>query len=119
MIAYEGAQARAPSTPEDLPRRTITPETAQALARIFKAMADPTRVRMLHVLAQGELPVCDLARLIELSESAVSHQLSLLYALRIVRRRKHGRHVFYALDDDHIRRLIEQGLAHQAHQEVK
>ncbi|WP_043097195.1 ArsR/SmtB family transcription factor [Kallotenue papyrolyticum] len=116
MIAYEASQG--PSMLEDIRQRTISPEAAQALARIFKAMADPTRVRMLHALSQGELPVCDLAQLIGLSESAVSHQLSLLYALRIVRRRKHGRHVFYALDDEHIRRLIEQGMAHQAHQEA-
>jgi DNA-binding transcriptional ArsR family regulator len=93
----------------------ISPETSDQLAQTFKAIADPTRVRMLHALALSELCVCDLARLVEISESAVSHQLSLLRALRVVRRRKAGRHVFYALEDDHIRSLIEQGLAHQSH----
>jgi ArsR family transcriptional regulator len=94
----------------------ISPAVSDRLAQTFKAMADPTRVRILHALALSELCVCDLARLVQISESAVSHQLSLLRALRIVHRRKTGRHVYYMLDDEHIRGLIEQGLAHQAHQ---
>jgi ArsR family transcriptional regulator, lead/cadmium/zinc/bismuth-responsive transcriptional repressor len=94
----------------------VSPITADRLAQTFKAMADPTRVRILHALALAELCVCDLANLVAISESAVSHQLSLLRALRIVRHRKAGRHVYYTLEDEHIRSLIEQGLAHQAHQ---
>lgn len=94
----------------------ISPAISDRLAQTFKAMADPTRVRILHALALAELCVCDLAALVEISDSAVSHQLGLLRALRIVRRRKAGRHVFYALEDEHIRSLIEQGLAHQTHQ---
>ena len=88
---------------------------SERLAQTFKAMADPSRVRILHALALAELPVCELSRLVQISESAVSHQLGLLRALRIVRRRKVGRHVLYALDDDHIRGLIDAGLAHLAH----
>lgn len=94
----------------------ISPATSDRLAQTFKAMSDPTRVRILHALALAELCVCDLAGLVGISESAVSHQLGLLRALRIVRRRKAGRHVYYALEDGHIRSLIEQGLAHQTHQ---
>ncbi|MBV9787104.1 MAG: winged helix-turn-helix transcriptional regulator [Chloroflexi bacterium] len=94
----------------------ISPATSDRLAQTFKAMADPTRVRILHALALAELCVCDLAGLVGISESAVSHQLGLLRALRIVRRRKVGRHVYYALEDEHIRSLIEQGLAHQTHE---
>lgn len=94
----------------------LTPELSERLAQTFKAMADPTRVRILHALALSELPVCDIAGLVGISESAASHQLSLLRSLRIVRRRKTGRHVYYVLDDDHIRGLIVQGLAHQAHE---
>lgn len=94
----------------------ISPATSDRLAQTFKAMADPTRVRILHALALAELCVCDLAGLVSISESAVSHQLGLLRALRIVRRRKVGRHVYYALEDEHIRSLIEQGLAHQTHE---
>jgi len=96
----------------------ITPETSDRLAQTFRAMADPTRVRILHALALAELPVCDIASLVQISESAVSHQLGLLRALRIVRRRKLGRHVYYTLDDEHIRGLITQGVAHQAHQHI-
>lgn len=88
---------------------------SERLAQTFKAMADPSRVRILHALALAELPVCELARLVQISESAVSHQLGLLRALRMVRRRKVGRHVLYALDDDHIRGLIDVGLAHLVH----
>jgi DNA-binding transcriptional ArsR family regulator len=93
----------------------VDPAASEKLAQTFRAMADPTRVRILHALALSELPVCDIAQLVGISESGASHQLSLLRALRIVRRRKTGRHVYYVLDDEHIRMLIMQGLAHQAH----
>lgn len=98
-------------------QQLVSPIDSDRLAQTFKAMADPTRVRILHALALAELPVCDIARLVQTSESAVSHQLSLLRAARIVRRRKVGRHVFYALDDIHIRGLIKVGLEHLAHHE--
>lgn len=93
----------------------IDPVVGEKLSQTFRAMADPTRVRILHALTLAELPVCDIAQLVGISESGASHQLSLLRALRIVRRRKTGRHVYYALDDEHIRGLIVQGLAHQEH----
>lgn len=96
-------------------RELVSTIGSERLAQTFKAIADPTRVRILHALALAELPVCDIARLVETSESAVSHQLGLLRAARIVRRRKIGRHVFYALDDNHIRGLIDVGLEHLAH----
>ncbi len=83
-----------------------------ALAETFKVLGDPTRVRLLDVLAQRELCVCDLAATVGLSESAVSHQLRLLRNLRLVRARRAGRRVFYALDDHHIVSLFQQGLRH-------
>ena len=82
------------------------------LAETFRALGDPTRVRMLDALSHGELCVCDLAALVGLSESAVSHQLRLLRNLRLVRPRRDGRMVFYALDDRHIITLFRQGLRH-------
>lgn len=97
-------------------RGLIDATTGEQLAQTFRAMADPTRVRILHALTLSELSVCDIAQLVGISESGASHQLSLLRALRIVRRRKTGRHVYYVLDDEHIRDLIVQGLAHQAHE---
>jgi DNA-binding transcriptional ArsR family regulator len=85
---------------------------AGELAETFRTLGDPTRVRMLDALSQSELCVCDLATLIGLSESAVSHQLRLLRNLRLVKARREGRMVFYALDDRHIITLFRQGLRH-------
>ncbi len=82
------------------------------LAETFRALGDPTRVRILDALSQDELCVCDVATLIGLSESAVSHQLRLLRNLRLVRARRDGRMVFYSLDDHHIVTLFQQGLRH-------
>lgn len=90
----------------------IGPEVVHGLAETFRALGDPTRVRMLDALSHGELCVCDLAQLIGLSQSATSHQLRLLRQLRIVRSRRAGRMVFYALDDRHVVTLVRQGLRH-------
>jgi DNA-binding transcriptional ArsR family regulator len=89
-------------------------DTVTALADTFRALGDPTRVRILDVLSHGELCVCDLAAVLSLSQSAVSHQLRLLRALRLVRARREGRMVFYALDDLHVVDLLGQGLRHVA-----
>jgi ArsR family transcriptional regulator, lead/cadmium/zinc/bismuth-responsive transcriptional repressor len=86
--------------------------TVESLAETFKALGDPTRVRLLSALSRAELCVCDLATLLSASESAVSHQLRLLRSLRLVRARREGRMVFYRLDDDHIVRLLTQGREH-------
>ena len=88
-----------------------TPAIA-ALAETFKILGDPTRVRILDVLSKAELCVCDLAALLGSSESAVSHQLRLLRSMRLVRARRDGRLVFYALDDEHIVNLFREGLRH-------
>jgi DNA-binding transcriptional ArsR family regulator len=94
-------------------RQSLVPtETAQSLAETFKVLGDPTRVRILDVLSRAELCVCDLASLVGMSESAVSHQLRLLRSMRLVRARRDGRMVFYALDDDHIVRLFNEGMRH-------
>ena len=83
-----------------------------ALAETFRALGDPTRVRVLDALAREELCVCDLATLLGLTESAVSHQLRLLRNMRLVRSRRDGRMMFYTLDDQHIITLFHQGLRH-------
>jgi DNA-binding transcriptional ArsR family regulator len=82
------------------------------LAEMFRVLGDPTRVRILDALSHGELCVCDLAAIVRMSESAVSHQLRLLRSLRLVKPRRDGRMVFYALDDRHIVTLFRQGLRH-------
>ena len=90
----------------------IGPREVAALADTFRVLGDPTRVRILDALSAAELCVCDLATLLGLTESAVSHQLRLLRNMRVVRSRREGRMVFYALDDLHIASLFRQGLHH-------
>lgn len=87
-------------------------EAVGALAETFRALGDPTRVRILDALSHGELCVCDLAAVLGLSQSAVSHQLRLLRGLRLVRPRRDGRIVFYSLDDQHIMAILRQTLQH-------
>ncbi len=106
LFHLEAAKARA------LRESLVPGGTAQLLAETFKVLGDPTRVRILDVLARAELCVCDLAGLVGMSESAVSHQLRLLRSMRLVRARRDGRMVFYALDDDHIVHLFNEGMRH-------
>lgn len=82
------------------------------LAEIFKVLGDFTRVRILQALSIEELCVCDLATLLDLTQSAVSHQLRLLRAADLVKFRKTGKVVYYSLDDDHVKNLFAQGLEH-------
>lgn len=88
------------------------PGSVQSAAETFSALGDPTRVRILDALSHGELCVCDLAAVLKLSQSAVSHQLRLLRGLRLVRPRRDGRVVFYSLDDQHIMAIFRQTLQH-------
>ena len=82
------------------------------LAELFKAFGDYTRARILYALSVHELCVCALAEVLDMSQSAISHQLRLLRAARLVRYRKEGKNVFYALDDEHVQNLIAQGIDH-------
>jgi DNA-binding transcriptional ArsR family regulator len=101
-----------PARVAELRLALIGREDVADLAETFRTLGDPTRVRILDALSHGELCVCDLAALVGMSESAVSHQLRLLRNLRLVRPRRDGRMVFYALDDRHIISLFRQGLRH-------
>jgi DNA-binding transcriptional ArsR family regulator len=83
-----------------------------ALADLFAAMGDPTRVKLIYALAERELCVCDLAAVLGLSVSAVSHQLRVLRGLRLVKYRREGRLAYYSLDDHHVSMLLRQGLEH-------
>ena len=93
----------------------IDDATTARMAETFKALADPTRVRILHALSHAELCVGDLALLLGMSEAAVSHQLRMLRNLHIVRSRRDGKLVFYTLDDDHVIRLFQLSLEHVGH----
>ena len=87
-------------------------ETILAVSDVFKVLSDPTRARIVFALSQAELCVCDLAALLNLSDSAVSHQLRLLRSLKLVKFRKEGRLAYYSLDDDHTQRLLLDALEH-------
>ena len=100
------AQAR----DQDIPQKDLT-----AMTNIFKAMGDPTRLRILHALREGEMCVCDLAALSEVSESAVSHQLRRLRDLSLVTPRRQGQMLFYSLNDEHVATLLQVCREHVEH----
>ncbi len=85
------------------------------LAELFDALSDPNRLRIISTLMEGERNVGEIAALVTLSDSAVSHQLRGLRQMHLVRARKSGRQVFYSLDDDHVSRLYQLGLDHVLH----
>ncbi len=88
--------------------------SAERLAALFSALADPTRVRLLSLILDREMCVHELAAALQMTQSAVSHQLRIMRNLRLVRHRKQGRHAFYQLDDEHVRELFERASEHVA-----
>jgi ArsR family transcriptional regulator, lead/cadmium/zinc/bismuth-responsive transcriptional repressor len=93
-------------------QQLLAARTVEGLAETFRVLGDPTRVRILDALSGGELCVCDIASLVNISESAASHQLRLLRGMRLVRPRRAGRLVYYAVDDHHILELLNQAMTH-------
>lgn len=87
-------------------------ETLYDLAELFKVFGDTTRIRILYVLFESEMCVCDIAELLNMSQSAISHQLRVLKQARLVRSRREGKTVYYILADDHVRTIIGQGMEH-------
>ena len=82
------------------------------LAELFKVFGDSTRIRILYVLFEAEMCVCDIAPLLGMTQSAISHQLKALKNARLVKSRRDGKTVFYSLADDHVKTIIDQGLEH-------
>ena len=82
------------------------------LAELFKVFGDSTRIRILFVLFEAEVCVCDLAEVLQMTQSAVSHQLKILKQAKLVNCRREGKSIFYSLADDHVRTIIGQGLEH-------
>lgn len=82
------------------------------LAELFKIFGDTTRIRILFVLFEAEVCVCDLAEALSMTQSAISHQLSILKRNKLVKSRREGKSVFYSLADDHVRTIIGQGMEH-------
>lgn len=87
-------------------------ETLYDLAEVFKVFGDSTRIRILWALDEAEMCVCDIAALLNMTQSAISHQLRILKQAKLVRNRKEGKVVYYSLDDEHVRLIFDQGLAH-------
>lgn len=87
-------------------------ETLYNLAELFKVFGDSTRIRILFVLFEAEVCVCDLASALNMTQSAISHQLRILKQNKLVKSRRDGKSVFYSLADDHVRTIIAQGLDH-------
>ncbi len=88
------------------------PKTADELAELFKVFGDPTRLRVLSVLIDGELCVQDIADSLDMTQSAISHQLKILKNSHLVKSRREGKQIMYALDDDHVRTIIAMGMEH-------
>ena len=82
------------------------------LAELFKMFADSTRIRILYVLFESEMCVCDIAEVLKMTQSAISHQLRLLKQAKLVKNRREGKTVYYSLADDHVRAIIDQGMEH-------
>jgi DNA-binding transcriptional ArsR family regulator len=87
-------------------------DTLAVLGDLFKVFSDPSRLKILSALAATELCVCDLQAVLGASQSAVSHQLAVLRAARLVRSRREGKTIYYALDDSHVRDILLVGLDH-------
>ena len=92
--------------------RALPAQTIEELSRIFNVLADPSRLRILYALADEEMCVCDLSALLEITESAVSHQLRLLRTMRLVANRREGTVLYYRLADRHVTELIAMALEH-------
>ena len=92
----------------------VMPDEQQLLdlSEFFKIFGDSTRIKILYVLSQSEMCVCDIATLLQMGQSAISHQLKALKNARLVKSRRDGKTVFYSLADDHVKTIIDQGLEH-------
>lgn len=94
--------------------KKITPndEILMDLAELYKVFGDSTRIRILYLLFEEEMCVCDIAQVLDISQSAISHQLRILKQAKLVKFRRDGKSIIYSLADDHVRRIINQGMEH-------
>jgi len=97
---------------EDVEKNMPAEEILMDLAEFFKVFGDTTRIRILYALFQSEMCVCDIASLLNMTQSAISHQLRTLKQMQLVKFRREGKTVFYSLSDGHIKTIINQGMDH-------
>lgn len=100
---------------ETAKKEALPDQEAQQVAQIFKLLGDATRVKILQSLSRRELCVCDIAAIVDMGQSAVSHQLRLLRNARLVKYRREGKLAWYSLDDNHVNSLLAQSIAHIKH----
>ena len=93
-------------------KRMPQEETLYDLAELFKVFGDSTRIKILYVLFEAEMCVCDIAQLLGMTQSAISHQLRVLKQSQLVNFRRDGKTIFYSLADNHVRTIINQGMEH-------
>lgn len=105
-------------TVEKIKDSMIQEEVLYDIADFFKVFGDSTRLKILCALLKGEVCVCDLSEALQINQSAISHQLRVLRQNDLVKFRKHGKRVFYSLDDNHVSLLLEQGIEHILHKKV-
>ena len=111
-LSYPAEEPAATDMVEEIRAEMPPQETLYDLAELFKMFGDSTRIGIIWALSQKELCVCDIARLLNMAQSAISHQLRLLRTAGLVRARRAGKSVFYSLDDDHVHSIFKQGLDH-------
>lgn len=97
---------------EKVRRELPSEDTLYDLTELFRIFGDSTRIRILYVLFEAEMCVCDIAALLGMTQSAISHQLKALKNARLITSRRDGKTVFYSLADDHVKTIINQGLEH-------
>ncbi|ADO83139.1 ArsR/SmtB family transcription factor [Ilyobacter polytropus] len=100
---------------EKVKKNLKSDELIQNVADFFKAFSDSTRLKIVSMLLEEEMCVCDIANVLNMTHSSVSHQLRVLRQLRVVKNRKDGKTVYYSLDDDHVRTILAQGINHLKH----
>lgn len=100
---------------ENLKKSLNQEEDIYLLSNMFKALSDSTRLKIIYILAKSSLCVCDIANILEMTQSAISHQLRILRDMNLVKFKREGKLVIYSLDDEHVLELFEQGLDHVKH----
>lgn len=98
-------------------KNMLTEDLFFKIAHFYKILGDTTRIKILYALDKNEMCVCDIANLLSMSKSSISHQLSNLRQSKIVKYRKEGKEVYYSLDDTHVQKVIEMGIEHIEHKE--
>ena len=99
-------------TAEEIDNKMPDESELYDLADLFKVFGDPTRIRILYALSAGELCVCDIASVLNMTQSAISHQLRVLKQIKLVKFRRDGKTVYYSLADTHVETILSQGLEH-------